>query len=303
MTPLKDRIELYANGTAGKRAVQNLAHITAAIIDNIAEGRTEEELQDDVLEQSLVSLLSDFDAEVGKHKQIRRFLDTSIYTYFDTEADFVVSTAGTYIAEELVLAQPLPYAALRLRRLVIETDSALSDATIRIVNGATTTDISDDIVEGLNRIDLDHTIAADMKPLRVKVGIVSDGAIGLRPLQETQLNGPIKRATTENVLLQSQWELIMDMRKLADDYASELEEAFWYKCGIVALNAHLKSQNANRSTIVAREEIALNKAELIEQYKVLMTNAVRKIVEVLDKKPIVRSDLRFDRGYGVGSMV
>lgn len=300
---LPHKIELYANGTAGKRAVEDLAHITAEILDNISDGRTEEELEAAIIEQSMVSLLSEFDAEIGKHKTIRRFLDTSIFTYFDANADYVTSTVGTLVGEQLVLAQPLPYAVLRLRRLVIETDAALSDATIRIVNGATTTDTTADIAEGLNRIDLDHTIDCDAGPVTVTVGIVSDGAIGLRPIMDTQLPGLVQRGATANVCVQSQWELIVDMRKLADDYASELEEAFWYKCGITVLNWHLKSQSANRSTIVGREEIALNKTELMEAYKVLLHNAVKKIVEVLERKPVMRNDLRFDRAYSVGSLV
>lgn len=300
---LPQKIELYANGTTGKRAVEDLAHITAGIINNIAEGRDEQELTAAIVEQSLVQMLSEFDAEIGKHKTMRRFLDTSIFTYFDTNADYVTSTVGTLVGEQLVLAQPLPYAVLRLRRLVFETDSALSDATIRIVNGATTTDISADIVEGLNRIDLDHSIECDTVPVTVTVGIVSDGVIGIRPIMDTQLPGIVQRGATAGVCVQSQWELIVDIRKLADDYASELEEAFWYKCGITVLNWHLKSQLANRSTIVGREEIAMNKAELMESYKVLLHNAVKKIVEVLEKKPVMRNDLRFDRAYSVGSLV
>lgn len=300
---LPQKIELYANGTSGKRAVEDLAHITSGILDNIAEGRTEGELEAAIIEQSLVSLLSEFDAEIGKHKTMRRFLDTSIFTYFDANADYVTSTVGTLVGEELVLAQPLPYAVLRLRRLVIETNAALNDATIRIVNGATITNTTADIAEGINRIDLDHNIECDTAPVTVTVGIVSDGTIGLRPIMDTQLPGIIQRGTTAGVCVQSQWELIVDMRKLADDYADELEGAFWYKCGITVLNWHLKSQVANRSTIVGREEIAMNKTELMESYKVLLYNAVKKIVEVLEKKPVMRNDIRFDRAYGVGSMV
>ena len=300
---LPQKIELYANGTEGKRAVEDLAHITSAILDNIAEGRDEEALTSAIVEQSLVSLLSEFDAEIGKHKTMRRFLDTSIFTYFDTNADYATATVGTVVGEQLVLARPIPYAVLRLRRLVFESDSALNDATIRIINGTTITTITADIVEGLNRIDLDHSLDCDTAPVSVTVGIVSDGSIGLRPIMDTQLPGIIQRGTTAGVCVQSQWELIVDMRKLADDYADELEEAFWYKCGITVLNWHLKSQVANRSTIVGREEIAMNKTELMEVYKVLLCNAVKKIVEVLEKKPVLRNDIRFDRAYSVGSLV
>lgn len=300
---LSQKIELYANGTTGKRAIEDLAHITSDILDNIADGRSEETLTAAIVEQSLVSLLTDFEAEIGKHKTMRRFLDTSIFTYFDTNADYITSSVGTLVGEQLILSHPLPYSSLRLRRLVFESDSALSDATIRIINGESTTNITADIIVGLNRIDLDHSIECDTAPVSITIGIVSDGSIGLRPIMDTQLHGLIQRGTTIGVCVQSQWELVVDMRKLADDYASEFEESFWYKCGITVLNWHLKSQAANRSTIVGREEIAANKGELVEEYKTLLRGAVKKIVEVLERKPVMRNDLRFDRGYSVGSMV
>jgi hypothetical protein len=299
---LPQKIELYANGTAGKRAVEDLAHITAEILDNISDGRTEEELEAAIIEQSMVSILSEFDAEIGKHKTIKRFLDTSVYSPFPTDADYLAPSSGSLSGEVLLLAQPLAYGVLRLRRIVVDSETAVEGATVQVLSGSVQVLTKEvDLVEGLNKIDLEVSIDADTLPLRISVGI--NGAEGLKPIQDAQLSGLIKRAATANVTAQTQWELVADMRKLADDYASELEEAFWYKCGITVLNWHLKSQAANRSTIVGREEIAANKLELMETYERLLDNAVKKIVEVLEKKPVVRNDLRFDRAYGVGSVV
>ncbi len=299
---LPQKIELYANGTAGKRAVEDLAHITASILDNIAEGRSGSELTAAVVEQAIVSFLAEFDAELGKHKTIKRFLDTSIYTPFPTEAAYIAPSNGSLSGEVLLLAQPLAYAVLRLRRMVVDSQTTVTGATVRVIsNGTQVLSKSVNLVVGLNKIDLDLLIDADVLPLRISMGVV--GASSLRPIQDEQLSGLIRRATTTEVTAQTQWELYADMRKLADDYASELEEAFWYKCGITVLNWHLKSQAANRSTIVGREQIAANKTELIDAYEVMLRNAVNKIVEVLEKKPVTKSDLRFDRAYGVGSMV
>lgn len=299
---LPQKIELYANGTAGKRAVEDLAHITSSILDNIAEGRSGSELTAAVVEQAIVSFLAEFDAELGKHKTIKRFLDTSIYTPFPKEAAYIAPSNGSLSGEVLLLAQPLAYAVLRLRRMVVDSQTTVTGATVRVIsNGTQVLSKSVNLVVGLNKIDLDLLIDADVLPLRISMGVV--GASSLRPIQDEQLSGLIRRATTTEVTAQTQWELYADMRKLADDYASELEEAFWYKCGITVLNWHLKSQAANRSTIVGREEIAANKTELIDAYEVMLRNAVKKIVEVLEKKPVTKSDLRFDRAYGVGSMV
>ena len=299
---LPQKIELYANGTAGKRAVEDLAHITSSILDNIAEGRSGSELTAAIVEQAIVSFLAEFDAEFGKHKTIKRFLDTSIYTPFPTEAAYIAPSNGSLSGEVLLLAQPLAYAVLRLRRMVVDSQTTVTGATVRVIsNGTQVLSKSVNLVVGLNKIDLDLLIDADVLPLRISMGVV--GANSLRPIQDEQLSGLIRRATTTDVTAQTQWELYADMRKLADDYASELEEAFWYKCGITVLNWHLKSQAANRSTIVGREEIAANKTELIDAYEVMLRNAVKKIVEVLEKKPVTKSDLRFDRGYAVGSMV
>ena len=299
---LPQKIELYANGTAGKRAVEDLAHITAEILDNISDGRTEEELEAAIIEQSMVSLLSEFDAEIGKHKTIRRFLDTSVFSPFPNDATYLAPSGGALSGEVLLLAQPLAYGVLRLRRMVVDSETVVDGATARVIsNGVQVLSKDVDLVVGLNKIDLEAAIDADTFPLRISVGII--GAEGLKPIQDAQLSGLIKRAATANVTAQTQWELVADMRKLADDYASELEEAFWYKCGITVLNWHLKSQAANRSTIVGREEIAANKLELMETYERLLDNAVKKIVEVLEKKPVTKSDLRFDRAYGVGSVV
>mgnify|MGYP000399670664 CR=1 FL=1 len=299
---LPQKIELYANGTAGKRAVENLAHITASILNNIADGRNETELTAAIVEQSMVSLLSEFDAEIGKHKTIRRFLDTSVFSPFPNDAVYLAPSSGSLSGEVLLLAQPLAYGVLRLRRMVVDSETAVEGVIVRVLNGSATVLTKEvDLAIGLNKIDLEVAIYADTLPLRISVGII--GAEGLKPIQDAQLSGLIKRAATANVTAQTQWELVADMRKLADDYASELAEALWYKCGITVLNWHLKSQAANRSTIVGREEIALNKTELMESYKVLLCNAVKKIVEVLEKKPVTKSDLRFDRAYGVGSVV
>jgi len=299
---LPQKIELYANGTAGKRAVEDLAHITASILDNISEGRSGSELTAAIVEQAIVSFLAEFDAELGKHKTIKRFLDTSIYTPFPTEAAYIAPSNGSLSGEVLLLAQPLAYAVLRLRRMVVDSQTTVTGATVRVIsNGTQVLTKSVNLVVGLNKIDLDLLIDADVLPLRISMGVV--GASSLRPIQDEQLSGLIRRATTTEVTAQTQWELYADMRKLADDYASELEEAFWYKCGITVLNWHLKSQAANRSTIVGREEIAANKTELIDAYEIMLRNAVKKIVEVLEKKPVTKSDLRFDRAYGVGSMV
>jgi hypothetical protein len=299
---LPQKIELYANGTAGKRAVEDLAHITASILDNISEGRSGSELTAAIVEQAIVSFLAEFDAELGKHKTIKRFLDTSIYTPFPTEAAYIAPSNGSLSGEVLLLAQPLAYAVLRLRRMVVDSQTTVTGATVRVIsNGTQVLSKSVNLVVGLNKIDLDLLIDADVLPLRISMGVV--GASSLRPIQDEQLSGLIRRATTTEVTAQTQWELYADMRKLADDYASELEEAFWYKCGITVLNWHLKSQAANRSTIVGREEIAANKTELIDAYEIMLRNAVKKIVEVLEKKPVTKSDLRFDRAYGVGSMV
>ena len=299
---LPQKIELYANSSAGKRAVENLAHITAEILDNIADNRNEEELTAAIVEQSMVSLLSEFDAEIGKHKTIRRFLDTSVFSPFPNDAVYLAPSSGSLSGEVLLLAQPLAYGVLRLRRMVVDSETVVDGATARVIsNGVQVLSKDVDLTIGLNKIDLDVSIDADTLPLRVSVGIV--GAESLKPIQDAQLAGLIKRAATANVTAQTVWELYADMRKLADDYASELEEVFWYKCGITVLNWHLKSQAANRSTIVGREEIAMNKTELMEMYERLLCNAVKKIVEVLEKKPVVRNDLRFDRAYGVGSVV
>lgn len=301
---LASKIELYANGTTGKRAVENLAHITKAIIGNITEGRTEEELEAAVFEQATVSLLSDFDAEISKHKQVRRFIDASVYTPFQASAERIVGTVDTLVGEQLLLAQPLPYCVLCVRRVVVDSDVSVLGATVKVMNGdVEVLSQSVDLVAGVNKIDLEVRIEADISPISVTVGIVSNGIAGFLPIQDIQNEGVVKRAATINIPVRTHWELVADMRKVADDYTSELADAFWYKCGIVVLSWHLKSQQANRSTIVGREELAANRQELIEEYKYLLKSAIRKIIESLEQKPVTRHDVRFDRGYQVGSLV
>lgn len=304
MATLKSKIELLPVEDSGKLAVSSLTHITPAIIANVQGSGTLSALQEDVLNESMTYLLSDFDAEIGKNRTIQRFIELAPHTRFNSTAGYTVAASGSLVAEELVLAQPLMYSSLRIRRVFIDASSAMNDAVIRVLNLITgaTTDKTVDLVAGLNRVDLDVVIDTDLFAGHVKVGVVADGVAGFRPIIEAQLPGHVRRASLVPYVW-CQWELIVDFTKIADWYEQELTSAYHLRCGVNVLDRHNKSQTANRSTLVGREELANNRAELHERYEQVLCNACKKIYEAISKQPAVRHAPEFDRGISVGSMV
>lgn len=305
MKTLKETVTLLPD--SGTKAVTELAHITPAIIANITIGSDEETVQNDIRNHAYTSLMSDFDAEFGKHKQVARFVDVSTFTPFTRKDYQALGSDGT--TEVLTLAQPLPYSSLRLRRLLLEASGTFEGATITVTNLRTgdTQGLQANIAQGFNKIpletnDLPFLVDADSFPLNCQIKIEAEG-LRLRPIQASQLSGLVKRETHDNLLIQTQWELIVDMQKIANDFVQELAEAYWYKMGVVVLGWHLKSQRANNSTIVGREEIAANREELKGEYKKLLCSAVKNIMPALETTKATRNDLRFDVGYSVGSLV
>lgn len=304
-TTLRNKVELYASGGT-KLAVNNLAHITTKVLDNIKETRTDEELTNAIFDQCETTVISNFDAEIGKHKQVKRYYDRSTNAQLPTTSTYTSTTVGQYVAESLFVPQALGYGVCKVRRLLLYSDSAQSGATIRVTNQSTgaTTDVTGNIVAGWNKLDVDVSVDCSYFPLSIKVGFISNGNVRLKPFQsDILLSGLVQRRATDTLLVQAQWEVIVDPIKVVDDFSDELKEAFWYKCGVLVLNWHLKSQAANRETLVGREQIIANRDELEEQYKQLLKNAVTKILPALEVTAATKHDTRFDVGYEVGSIL
>jgi len=303
MTTLKPKIELLPTEDSGKLAVSSLTHITPAIIANIQGSGTISAITEDVLTESLMYLLSDFDAEIGKNKTIQRYIELSPQTRFDSTAGYTVADVGTLVAESL-LAQPLAYSSLRIRRVFVDVRSAINRAVIRVryVTEVTTPEMTGYQVPRVNRVELSSVIDADLLPVSVQVGVVADGIAGFRPIQSAQLPGYVRRASL-TPFAWCQWELIVDMNKVATFYADELTESYQLRCAVNVMDRHMKSQVANRSTLVGREELAANRAELFAQYERILCNACKKIYEAISMQPATRHKLEFDKGYSVGSVV
>lgn len=301
---LKQKIELLPTEDSGKLAVSNLMHLSPAIVANVQGSGTLSDLTETVLTESLTHLLSDFDAEIGKNRTLQRFIELAPFTRFNSTAGYTVAAVGTLVAEELCLAQPLPYSSLRIRRVFVDVSTAINDAVIRVENLLTgaTTDVIADLVPGINKIELSSVIATDLLPAHIKVGVVADGTAGFRPITSAQLTGHVRRASL-TPLAWCQWELVVDMNKIADAYADELTEAYHHGCGLNVLSRHITSKEANRQTLVGREQVMLDRAELKEQYERILCNACKKIYEAISKQPAVRHAPEFDRGISVGSMV
>ena len=304
-TTLRNKVELYStNGS--KLAVSNLAHITTKVLDNIKDGRSNEELTDAIFDQCETTLISNFDAEISKYKQVKRYYDRSTNVQLPVSSTYTSTSIGEYVGESLFVPQALGYGVFKVRRLLLYSDSAQAGATIRVTNQSTgaATNLTANIVAGWNRIDIDVSIDCNYFPLSVQVGFISNGNIKLRPFQnDILLTGLVQRRATDKLLVLSQWELIVDPMKVVDDFSDELKEAFWYKCGVLVLNWHLKSQSANRETIVGREQIIANRDELEKQYKQLVNNAVTKILPALEVTAATNHDTRFDFGYNIGSVI
>lgn len=153
-TTLRNKVELYASGGT-KLAVNNLAHITTKVLDNIKETRTDEELTDAIFDQCETTVISNFDAEIGKHKQVKRYYDRSTNAQLPTASAYTSTTVGQYVAESLFVPQALGYGVCKVRRLLLYSDSAQSGVTIRVTNQSTgaTTDVTGNIVAGWNKLD------------------------------------------------------------------------------------------------------------------------------------------------------
>ena len=347
---LKQKIELLPTEDSGKLAVSNLMHLSPAIVANVQGSGTLSDLTETVLSESLTHLLSDFDAEIGKNRTLQRFIELAPFTRFNSTAGYTMVASGTLVAEELVLAQPLPYSSLRIRRVFVDVDAGMTDAVIGVLNVLTgaTTEVIADLVPGINKIELSPniinsqenpsnppnppnpsnpsnpskppvpginkielspnplqvgvSIATDLLPAHIKVGVVADGTAGFRPITSAQLTGHVRRASLAPYAW-CQWELVVDMNKIADAYADELTEAYHHGCGLNVLSRHITSKEANRQTLVGREQMMLDRAELKEQYERILCNACKKIYEAISKQPAVRHAPEFDRGISVGSMV
>ena len=304
MSILKTKIELLLTEDSGKLAVSSLTHITPAIIANVQGSNTIEGITTDVLNESMTYLLSDFDAEIGKNRTFQRYIELSPQTRFDSTKEYTIASVGTLVGEELVLSQPMPYSSLKVRRLFVDASIAVDNAVIRVVdiNTGTTTNTTADLAAGLNRVDLDITIDTDFFAGHIKAGVVSNGVAGFRPIVPNQLTGRVRRTSTD-INAWCQWELIIDMDKISDFFATELLNAYYLRCGVNVLDRHNKSQNANRSTLVGREELANNRAELHQRYEQILANSCKKIYEAVSKQPAVRHASEFDRGISVGSIV